>query len=671
MNKLLNHTTAAVALLALTLTGCHDKLRGVSAEPDQGAERTSLTVTLRTEVGAFGATRADVTDAQDTEVPGATDTGEDLVKHLTLAMQPGILLFSDAPQAVPGKTNEYTVLFKDIPYPGKRELRYSVYLGQRLPGLSLADFYADKTVTYDQLKTLTSDTEGFVMTSEAGTKKITLKPDITEPNETNGNYLSCDVERVVAKAQVTSLTRESIDFSQFNEKYFSKVDGHRAVDVAFFAGWCIAGSAKSAYLFSNHAERRTLGATADPDAGFYTGLTTVSSKGKEAGSYDLTKLSEVTSRETTPEGWLSHLLPIGNDGKTPTLHPGYNGPGKPGNEGSSEKQLLNSELFGDLTSVASPYFLEHALSETKTDRTPYPAKVTFADITYAKILMYIQGVDGNLKGYYLTSGGGTRESNPNYREEYNRVYLNTNDGGYLNKDDFKGLKNIPDSYDEPMETPKVSWLAVSKPTPLTEEENLKYERRYLVPVSEEWRTAHLNSKYMELADEYVCHDILIPTDETYRFKQITFSDGPRWFFEMRDLPYAYYIGKQDGKLYNTLLAARAAGNSKSYKYSVFSCYLVPLNAQKGANDLVYNCDTRRNNIYDLWITGVSDMGYNYDPVDPTDPLLPKPEDNPDEPETVVPSVNTYPQAIRVKARILKWNYIHYTADLKAMTGDTK
>ena len=664
MNKLLNHTTAAISLLALTLTGCHDRLRGIGAEPDQGAERTSLTVTLRTEVGAFGATRADVTDAQDTEVPGATDTGEDLVKHLTLAMQPGLFLSSDDPKAVAGKTNEYTVLFEDVPYPGEKELRYSVYLGQRLPGLSLADFYADKTVTYDQLKTLTSDTEGFVMTSEAGTKKITLKPDITEPNETNGNYLSCDVERVVSKAQVTSLTRESIDFSQFNEKYFSMGYGQSAVDVAFFAGWCIAGSAKSAYLFSNHAERRTLGATADPDAGFYTGLTTMSSKGKEAGSYDLTKLSEVTSRETTPEGWLSHLLPIGNDGKTPTLHPGYNGPGKPGNEGSSEKQLLNSELFGDLTSVASPYFLEHALSETKTDRTPYPAKVTFADITYAKILMYIQGVDGNLKGYYLTSGGGTRESNPNYREEYNRVYINDENG-------FEGLENIPDSYDEPMETPKASWLAVSEPTPLNGEENLRYERRYLVPVSDEWRTTHRDSKYMEVAIDHVGHDILIPSDSTYQFKQITFSDGPRWFFEMRDLPYSYYIGKQDGKLYNTLLAARAAGNSKSYKYSVFSCYLVPLNAQKGANDLVYNCDTRRNNIYDLWITGVSDMGYNYDPVDPYDPLLPKPEDNPDEPETVVPSVNTYEQAIRVKARILKWNYIHYTADLKAMTGDTK
>ena len=670
MNKLLNHTTAAVALLALTLTGCHDRLRGLGAEPDQGAERTSLTVTLRTEVGAFGATRADViTDAQDTEVPGATDTGEDLVKHLTLAMQPGLFLSSDDPKAVAGTTNEYTVLFKDIHYPGERELKYSVYLGQRLPGLSLADFDADKEVTYDQLKTLTSDTGGFVMTSEAGTKKITLKPGITDPSKANGNYLSCDVERVVSKAQVTSLTRKSIDFSQFNEKYFSKGDVEGAAELSFFAGWCIAGSAKSAYLFRNHAGRRTLGATGDADAGFYTGLPTVSAKGKEAGRYDLTKLSEVTSRETTLEGLLSHLLPIGYEGKTPTLRPGYNGPGEKDNQGSSEKPLSENDLFPELRSVASPYFLEHALSETNADRTPYPAKVTFADITYAKIFMYLIGVDGYLKGYYLTSGGGTRESNPNYREEYNRVYTSKYNND--NENDFEGLKNIPDSYGEPMETPKASWLAVSKPTPLTEEANLRLERRYLVPVSDEWRTAHLDSKYMKSADEYISHEMLIPSDETYRFKQITFSDGPRWFFEMRDLPCSYYIGKQDGKLYNTLLAARAAGNSQSYKYSVLSCYLVPLNAQKGANDLVYNCDTRRNNIYDLWITGVSDMGYNYDPVDPYDPLLPKPEDNPDEPETVVPSVNTYPQAIRVKARILKWNYIHYTADLKAMTGDTK
>lgn len=670
MNKWLNHTTAAIALLALTLTGCHDRLRGVGAEPDQGAERTSLTVTLSTEVGAFGATRADVTDAQDTVVLGATDTGEDLVKHLTLAMQPRIFLSSGVPQRV-GTTNVYTVLFKDILYPGSIKLSCSVYLGQWLPALSLSDFYADKEVTYDQLKTLTSDTDGFVMTSAVGAETMTLIPGITEPSEANGNYLAIDVERVVSKGAV-SFVKNNIKDKDYRARYAPTTvgvpegvisEGASLENAILPIGWAAVGGAKSAYLFRNNAGRRTLGRNSDPDAGLYTGLKTLSAVGKEVGRYDLFKLSDYMSM-TGDEGInaakdkpILFFTEFTGTLDTGTLAKGYNGPGDTSdNSGVSVKGGAYP---------ASPYFLEHALTETSADRTSYPVAVTYADIAYAKVLTQAKAVRGamidesdksgkDLPFYYkvLSSGvdplaGQTTKDMGDYTE----VTLNT-------------------TYTGP------SGLRVIATDPADAQSSKFYPRRYLVEVSEDWYTANKGKTYPATGTlnlDKPAESTLYPGlkgGDPYRFVKIIFSDAEHWFFEVRDRVLDYYVGVNDGNVYNSLLAARAAGNTKSRKYTLGQAYyLVPFNAQRNDDGKIYNCDTRRNNIYDLRITAIEGMGYNYDPVDPNDPYMPKPEDNPDEPDTVVPSVNTYPQAFRVKARILKWNYIHYSADLKAMSGD--
>lgn len=203
-----------------------------------------------------------------------------------------------------------------------------------------------------------------------------------------------------------------------------------------------------------------------------------------------------------------------------------------------------------------------------------------------------------------------------------------------------------------------------------------YPRRYLVEVSEDWYTANKDKTYPATGELNLGKpaESIYPGQkggDRYRFVKINFKNGDvHWFFEVRDRVLDYYVGVNDGNVYNSLLAARAAGNTKSRKYTLGQAYyLVPFNAQRNDDGKIYNCDTRRNNIYDLRITAIDGMGHNYDPVDPHDPYMPKPEDNPDEPETTIPSINRDPQAIRIKARILKWNYIHYSADLKAMTGD--
>ena len=666
MNKWLSHTTAAIALLAFTLTGCHDRLRGVGTEPDQGAERTSLTVTLSTEVGAPGSLRG-VTDAQDTEVPGANDTGEDLVKHLTLAMQPGIFLSSDHPQRV-GTTNEYTVLFKDILYPGPIELLSSVYLGQRLPGLSLDDFYADKEVTYDQLKTLTNDTEGFVMTSAVGAETMTLIPGITEPSKANGNYLAIDVERVVSKGAV-SFDKNNIKDKDYRARYAPTTVGvPEAADVISEGvslsnailpiGWAAVGGAKSAYLFRNHAGRRTLGSNSDTDAGLYTRLKTLSAVDKSAGSYDLFKLSDYMSM-TGDEGInaakdkpILFFTEFTGTIDTGTLAKDYNGPGDTsGNNGVSVKGGAYP---------ASPYFLEHALTETSTDRTSYPVAVTFSDVAYAKVLTQTKAVRGamidesdkKLPFYYKVSSGDPLVGQTTKdKEGYTEVTLTT-------------------PYVDP------SGLRVIRTDPADAKSSKFYPRRYLVEVSEDWYTANKDKTYPATGELNLGKpaESIYPGQkggDRYRFVKINFKNGDvHWFFEVRDRVLDYYVGVNDGNVYNSLLAARAAGNTKSRKYTLGQAYyLVPFNAQRNDDGKIYNCDTRRNNIYDLRITAIDGMGHNYDPVDPHDPYMPKPEDNPDEPETTIPSINRDPQAIRIKARILKWNYIHYSADLKAMTGD--
>lgn len=663
MNKWLNHTTAAIALLALTLTGCHDRLRGVGAEPDQGAERTSLTVTLSTEVGAPGSLRG-VTDAQDTDVPGATGTGEDKVEHLTLAMQPGIFLSSDHPQRV-GTTNKYTVLFRDIPYPGERELSCSVYLGQKLPGLSHLDFYADKTVSYTQLPTLTNDTEGFVMTSKAGTKKIILKPGVPEPSETSVNYLSIEVERVVSKGAV-SFDKKNINDNRYRARYAPTTvsvpegvisEGVSLENAILPIGWAAVGGAKSAYLFRNNAGRRTLGSNSDTDAGFYTRLTTLSAVGKSAGKYDLFKLSDYKSMTGDADIDKANAKPFlfftEFTGKidTGTLGKGYNGSGDTSSNGVSVKGGAYP---------ASPYFLEHALGETSTDRTSYPLAVTFSDVAYAKVLTQTKAVRGamidesdkDLPFYYkVSSGDPLVDQTTKDMGDYTEVTLTT-------------------PYVDP------SGLRVIRTDPADAKSSKFYPRRYLAEVSEDWYTANKGKTYPATGELNLGKpaESIYPGQkggDRYRFVKIIFSDRTEhWFFEVRDRVLDYYVGVNDGNVYNSLLAARAAGNTKSRKYTLGQAYyLVPFNAQRNDAGMIYNCDTRRNNIYDLRITAIEGMGYNYDPVDPRDPYMPKPEDNPDEPDTVVPSVNTYPQAIRVKARILKWNYIHYSADLKAMTGD--
>ena len=129
-------------------------------------------------------------------------------------------------------------------------------------------------------------------------------------------------------------------------------------------------------------------------------------------------------------------------------------------------------------------------------------------------------------------------------------------------------------------------------------------------------------------------------------------------FDVTDKEGDFYVGG-DGKIYDTQLAAAAAGNETYRKFKGGKMvYMTPANAQK-AGDLINYCDTRRNNIYDLTIVGFKALGENYDPVDPEDPNITKPKDNPGEPEPDPDKpVQEEVTKMMVIATILQWNDVN-------------
>ena len=171
------------------------------------------------------------------------------------------------------------------------------------------------------------------------------------------------------------------------------------------------------------------------------------------------------------------------------------------------------------------------------------------------------------------------------------------------------------------------------------------DREYDVKVTKEW----YDKMKPTLGDK------LTEADDVYRQHMV-------------DKPGTFYVGS-NGIIYNTLLAAMADGNKSARKYTGGRMvYLTPLNAQRNDAGMIYNCDTRRNNIYDLEIQSLNGLGYNYDPVDADDPYIPKPNDNPLEPDPEIPSINDTEITIKVMATVLNWNYIHQSYDL---LGETK
>lgn len=193
-----------------------------------------------------------------------------------------------------------------------------------------------------------------------------------------------------------------------------------------------------------------------------------------------------------------------------------------------------------------------------------------------------------------------------------------------------------------------------KPENLTDAAAADFEavREYDVIVPQEWYEARKDKaeyagKFTEVP-EVKDPETGAVTTEAYVTFHVTDNKGD------------FYVGK-DGKIYDTQLAAAAAGNETYRKFAGGKMvYMTPANAQKATDgDLINYCDTRRNNIYDLTIVGFKALGENFDPVDPKDPNIPEPGDNPGEPKPDPDKpVQEEVTKMMVKVAILMWNDVN-------------
>ena len=155
--------------------------------------------------------------------------------------------------------------------------------------------------------------------------------------------------------------------------------------------------------------------------------------------------------------------------------------------------------------------------------------------------------------------------------------------------------------------------------------------------------------------------------ETTEFTEVKDGEGTvtHYTLSITDKPYTFYIGS-DNEMYRGLDAVAKAGLTSARKFDGGKMvYLTVVNRQLNSEKITINADTRRNNIYQITVDGFDALGLNYDPIDPKDPNIPEPGDNPFEPEPdpdkEIDEAETW---MRVTATILQWNHVTRNETLK-------
>ena len=552
MNKLLRHTMAPAALLALALpvlSGCHASVRGVE-EPD-GTERPTV-LSLRVTAGLPGEGVRAVTDSQDPDVAPADGTGEGKITYMQVSMpRVGLLRQTALTPGADGK--DYTARF-ELPLKQSVTTSYAVLVGSQDLGLTETNFTADKTVGSDHFLDVIHE-DGFIQTSKSSDGSTTIEPGVTDPSPTNGNFITSEVERIVAKVQVSQKDGLSLTLPNIGE--LSPLT------------YSMAGSAKQTYLFRDHAGSRTL-VDEDTESAIYKDF------------------KSVIDGETVPPDWdpkAGHpfLQRVSDKEGTEYVLGGY-----------YRNPKAVTKATASATSIKGGfYFYENSMFGGDKKVASKKGEIKYNRIAYAKVYTKLTPTNA-----YTQGSGGERV--------------------------------------------------------VASAEEFTKEQSYIVDISK------------ELYDK-------LKADPAYRdrvssgFEFIPGESGGRTVYDLRvtDKPGTFYEGVDDGLLYLRLRDAVMLGkNTAVRKYDEGRMvYLVPMNRQLDpAKGFVNYCDTRRNNIYDLTVTGISGIGHNYDPVDPDDPNVPKPEDNPFEPPTD-PQIPVEPAdyLMRITAKVIKWNLVekHY------------
>lgn len=550
MNKLLRHTMAPAALLALALpvlSGCHASVRGVE-EPD-GTERPTV-LSLRVTAGLPGEGVRAVTDDQDPDVAPAEGTGEGMITYMQVSM-PGVGLLRQTTLTAGADGKDYTARF-ELPLKQSVTTSYAVLVGSQDLGLAETNFTADQTVGSDRFLDVIHE-KGFIQTSKSSDGSTTIEPGVTDPSPTNGNFITSEVERIVAKVQVSQ--KDGLSLTLPNIGMLSKLT------------YSMAGSAKQTYLFRDHAGSRTLVNEPGQNA-VYEGFKSVINDMKVEDDWDPKKGHPFLQRVSDKEG-------------TDYVLGGYY---------STPKPVVTKATTKPTSIDGGFYFYENSMFGGDKKVASKKGEIKYNRIAYAKVYTKLTPTNAYTTKY--TNGS------------YERV--------------------------------------LAKPEQFTTGQS------YLMEIS-----AELYAKIWNLPQ--------------YKGKFVIYNIGggqKEYNLDVTDKPGTFYEGGDDGLLYLRLRDAVLMGNKSVRKYDEGRMvYLVPMNRQLDpTKGFVNYCDTRRNNIYDLTVTGISGIGHNYDPVDPDDPNVPKPEDNPFEPpaDPQIP-VEPVDYSMRITATVLKWNLVekHY------------
>lgn len=543
---------APAALLALALpvlSGCHASVRGVE-EPD-GTERPTV-LSLRVTAGLPGEGVRAVTDDQDPDVAPAEGTGEGKITYMQVSMpRVGLLRQTALTAGVGGK--DYTARF-ELPLKQSVTTPYAVLVGSQDLGLTQTNFTADQTVGSDRFLDVIHE-KGFIQTSKSSDGSATIEPGVTDPSPANGNFITSEVERIVAKVQVSQ--KDGLSLTLPNIGTLSPLT------------YSMAGSAKQTYLFRDHAGSRTL-VDETTESAIYTDF------------------KSVIDGETVPPDWdpkAGHpfLQRVSDKEGTDYVLGGY-----------YRNPKAVTKATASATSIKGGfYFYENSMFGGDKKVASKKGEIKYNRIAYAKVYTKLTPTNA-----YTQGNGGER----------------------------------------------VVALA----------EEFTKEQSYIVDISKEL--------YDKLRNDPAYRDHVSSGVEF-----IPGESGGRmvYMLNVTDKPGTFYEGVDDGLLYLRMRDALMLGkNTAVRKYDEGRMvYMLPLNRQLDpTKGFVNYCDTRRNNIYDLTVTGISGIGKNYDPVDPDDPNVPKPEDNPFEPPTD-PQIPVEPAdyLMRITAKVIKWNLVekHY------------
>lgn len=232
-------TTVAAALVAFSFAACNKTNNSVT--PEEGGNTYGKVVVEE------NATNRDVTDGEKNDVSG--QGAESAVKSGKL--------YTGTATDLPTLTDLKFTAAGGVESKWETEaFLYSGVTGQNIPaGLILngnfgvADFGADKVVGIAKLAELTKK-EGFAMSSTA-TQQLNIKPGVAKGDVApKNNEFSFDVERITAKVQASKAA--NIGQGELKGKFSD-------------LRYAVAGSAKTSYIFADHAGDRDMQADAKYD----------------------------------------------------------------------------------------------------------------------------------------------------------------------------------------------------------------------------------------------------------------------------------------------------------------------------------------------------------------------------------------------------------------------